>query len=130
MDLRIFDVEHGACALLACDDNTRIMIDCGHNSSSGWRPGTHLKSEGITSIEMLAITNYDEDHVSGIADLFDNVSIKSLLRNRSVSGTVLRQLKTEDGMGSGIDRLVTEIENTYTGGAPNPAPGYQGLEWS
>jgi beta-lactamase superfamily II metal-dependent hydrolase len=127
MDLKIFDVEHGACALLTCDDDTRIMIDCGHNASTEWRPGTHLISQGITSIELLAVTNYDEDHVSGIADLMDNVNVKSILRNKSVSGAVLRQLKTEDGMGSGIDRLVSEIENTYTGGAPSPAPGYQGL---
>ncbi len=129
MDLKIFDVEHGACALLTCDDNTRIMIDCGHNGSTGWRPGSHLRAEGIGAIEMLAVTNYDEDHVSGITDLLDNVNVKSLVRNQSVSTAVLKQLKTEDGMGPGIDRLVQMID-AFTGGPLNPAPGFSGLAWS
>ena len=78
---------------------------------------------------MLAVTNYDEDHASGIADLLDKVSVRSLMRNQSVSTAVLKQLKTEDGMGPGIDRLVQMID-AYTGGPLSPAPGFQGLEWS
>lgn len=35
MELKIFDVEHGACALLTCDNGSRLMIDCGHNGDTG-----------------------------------------------------------------------------------------------
>lgn len=42
MQLQIFDVEHGACALLTADNGTRLMIDCGHNATTGWRPGSYL----------------------------------------------------------------------------------------
>lgn len=38
MELKVFDVEHGACALLSCDNGARLMIDCGHNST------THLRA--------------------------------------------------------------------------------------
>lgn len=129
MQLQIFDVEHGACSLLTADNNARLMIDCGHNASTGWKPGTYLRQQGIQQLEMLAITNYDEDHASASADLFDNVRVSWLLRNKSVSGCGIKTLKTEEGMGPGIERLVREID-TYTSGptAVLPEPFFQGLE--
>src|SRR4051794_32540635 len=99
MRLQIFDVEHGACALVTADDNTLLMIDCGHNGITGWKPGTYLRQQGITRLEMLAITNYDEDHASGAIDLFDNVFVGWLLRNQSVSGSTIRMVKRDQGMG-------------------------------
>ncbi len=128
MDLKIFDVEHGACALLTCDNNSRLMVDCGHNATTGWKPGAYLKGVGISTLEMLAITNYDEDHVSGIADLCDEVDIRWLWRNRSVSASDLHKLKSEDGMGDGIERLAYEIAHVFTGDRTSPQPTFQGLE--
>ncbi len=58
---------------------------------------------------MLAVTNYDEDHVSGANDLFDRIDIGWLWRNKSVSAAQIKWLKSEDGMGQGIERLVEEI---------------------
>lgn len=128
MRLQIFDVEHGACALVTCDDNTRLMIDCGHNGETGWRPGTYLREQGISTIEMLGVTNYDEDHVSGIADLCSEVHVGWLWRNKSVSTATLRDLKSEDGMGSGIERLCHEIDHTFTGdGVATQQPAFAGL---
>lgn len=124
MMLQIFDVEHGACALLTCDNDTRIMIDCGHNGSSGWFPGSHLKRYGVDHLEMLVVTNYDEDHVSGIENLRSSVSIGFLLRNRSVTADTLKKLKSEDGMGPGIDNLC-EMIGAYSGTAEPPF--FQGL---
>jgi beta-lactamase superfamily II metal-dependent hydrolase len=128
IDLKIFDVEHGACSLLTADNGTRLMIDCGHNGDTGWRPGTYLREHGISQLEMLAITNYDEDHASGSANLFDNVNVQWLWRNKSVSTAVLRSLKSEDGMGGGIDRLVQAIDYTFTGDGSSPQPVFGGVE--
>lgn len=130
MDLKIFDVEHGACALLTCDDDTRLMIDAGHNGASQWRPGTYLKAEGITSLDVLAITNYDEDHVSGLPNLLEHVDVRLLWRNRSVTGNQIKRLKTEDGMGVGIELLVDQINNVYTVASPGPPPTFEGLSRS
>lgn len=116
MRLEIFDVEHGACALLTEDSGRHLMIDCGHNASTGWMPGTALRRRGVTSVEMLAITNYDEDHASGAPNLFDNVSVQWVLRNPSVSPDTIQLLKTEDGMGAGIERLVHELRRYGSGG--------------
>jgi beta-lactamase superfamily II metal-dependent hydrolase len=126
MDLEIFDVEHGACALLTCDNGTRLMIDCGNNASSGWYPGTYLKQQGVSQLEGLAITNYDEDHVSGIANLFSNVFVRMLYRNASVTAERIHQLKSDTGVGQGILFLTERIKNTFTAAAPEIV--FQGLE--
>ena len=118
MIVEVFDVEHGACALITTSNGRRIMIDCGHNATTGWKPGTFLARAGITRLDKLFITNYDEDHVSGYSDLVTKVGIDVLGRNPSVQPGTIRYLKTEDGMGSGIDTLIRSIEGTFTGGPP------------
>jgi beta-lactamase superfamily II metal-dependent hydrolase len=118
MILEIFDVEHGACALVTTSNCRRLLIDSGHNATTGWRPGTFLVRAGITRLDRLFITNYDEDHVSGYPDLLANVVVDVLVRNPSVQPNAIRHLKTEDGMGSGIDMLVRSIEGLFTGGPP------------
>lgn len=110
MKLHVFDVEHGACAMLTDDNNKRVLIDCGHNGSTGWYPGAGLIAAGIDRIEGLFVTNYDEDHVSGIVDLFGKVHVPRITRNMSVAPSLIRHLKSEDGMGKGIDFLVATLE--------------------
>ncbi len=128
MQLQIFDVEHGACALLTADNGTRLMIDCGHNASTGWKPGTYLRQRGITHLDMLAVTNYDEDHVSGANNLFDQIEVGWLCRNPSVSAAQIQTLKSEDGMGPGIARLVGEIQSRFSGPSiSSPGPAFNGL---
>src|SRR6185503_3119225 len=97
--LQIFNVELGACALLTLDNGMRLMIDAGHNATSGWKPGNYLRGLGVNAIDMLAITNYDEDHVSGLPNLLQQVHIQHLLRNPTVGALDLRLLKSETGMG-------------------------------
>jgi len=119
MRLIIFNVEHGACALITTANNRRIMIDVGHNSSTQWYPGNYLSQQGITQLDKLCVTNYDEDHVSGLPNLLShNINISVLVRNVSVSAQNICSLKTEDGMGTGIAKLVG-ILPTYVGGAPS-----------
>src|SRR5829696_3737686 len=64
----------------------------------------------------LYITNFDEDHASGYPHLADNIAIGSLFRNPTVPPGVIRHLKSEDGMGKGIQRLVWSMENVFLGG--------------
>lgn len=118
MLLEIFDIEHGACALITTSNDKRVMIDCGHNAATNWRPGSHLARFGITSLDRLYVTNFDEDHVSGFPNLTDYVHIGALYRNPSVAPSTIRCLKKTDGMGVGIERLVLFMEHVFTGGPP------------
>jgi beta-lactamase superfamily II metal-dependent hydrolase len=117
MIVEIFDVEHGACALVTTSNNRRVLIDAGHNATTGWRPGTGLRRRGITFIDRLYVTNFDEDHVSGYPNLIDNISVGALFGNPTVRPATIRYLKSEDGMRNGIERLIWTMENYFTGGA-------------
>ncbi len=112
--LQVFDVEHGGCALLTTPAGLggfrRVLIDCGHNASQCWYPGQHLRGLGVTFLEQLVVTNYDEDHVSGYPDLLaQGVYVDWIARNTTVSPETIRLLKSEDGMGKGIDTLVRSL---------------------
>lgn len=129
--LQVFDVEHGACALFTVPDVgggfKRLMIDCGHNSTTGYRPGDHLRRLNVGYLDQLVITNYDEDHVSGFPNLQQRgIDIGWILRNPTVSPHTIQKLKTEDGMGNGIAALVGAL----SGYAPAPAsapPSFRGV---
>jgi len=127
MELKIFNVEHGACALITCDNGNRFMIDCGHNGTTNWRPGSHLRALGVAVLQQLVITNYDEDHVSGLPDLLNNVYVEWLLRNPTVGAADLFALKSEDGMGVGIQALSGIIPSFRP--SSNPEPTFPGLNW-
>jgi beta-lactamase superfamily II metal-dependent hydrolase len=99
MVLRIFDVEHGACAIIAGPNNSLAMIDCGHNSTTGWRPSSYLKNElKAQSLNYLLITNVDQDHISDLATLIDSgIAIGHLMSNTLVSPQTMRIIKEMGG---------------------------------
>lgn len=115
MQLEIFNVEHGACALVHTSNGKLAMIDCGHNATTGWMPGDLLARRNVTTLDRLFVTNYDEDHVSGYRNLKHRVFVNILTRNSRVSPATIRQLKSEDGMGLGIEALLQDVSGTFTG---------------
>lgn len=121
MRLEIFNVEHGACALITTSNGKHVMIDSGHNASTKWYPGNAMLGRGVSSLDRLFVTNYDEDHVSGLPNLLASVHVRLLTRNWKVQPATIRHLKSEDGMGYGIERLVDAIEHVFTGGPPAPS---------
>ena len=125
--MTIFDVEHGSCALLTCDNGTRMMIDCGHNATTGWTPGKHLQSQLASKLDMLMVTNYDEDHVSGFRDLDSRIYIDWMVRNTSVTGLDMYVLKSESGIGTSMAHLANRVSNFIS--SNNPQPVFLGVTW-
>ncbi|MGX5851037.1 ComEC/Rec2 family competence protein [Mesorhizobium sp. PL10] len=113
MDLRIFDVEHGQCSHIVTDSGRHVLIDAGHNSSTNWRPSAFLPRQGITRIDKLIISNFDEDHASDLHNLVNAVGIGTLVKNPSVSAEQLRYVKDIGGIGRGIDALA-KMMTRYT----------------
>lgn len=111
MELIIWDVEHGACAMLwpttAGRAGALAMIDSGHNATERWYPGDHIRHVmGRDRLDYFINTNADQDHVSGLDSLWRaGVKIGALSRNRSISGPDLRRLKAAGG-----DRLTDDLE--------------------
>ena len=126
MKIQIFDVEHGGCALVTTDTGAHILIDVGHNSTTNWRPSGYLRSLGVSQLEQLVITNYDEDHASDLANVQDVVSIAALISNPSVSASDLRRLKRHGGIGNGIAALA-DLKGRYTAPVSGPGPDFGSL---
>ncbi len=103
------------------------MIDCGHNVTTEWKPGNYLASLGVMRLDMLAITNYDEDHVSGLPNLVSRVHIDWLLRNPTVSTQAIALLKARNGIGAGIELLGNMIAGLVV--TQTPEPNFAGVIW-
>ena len=93
--IRIFDVEHGACAIVGADAPTIAMIDCGHNETTGWRPSDFLRTRlGRAHVDYLLITNVDQDHISDLDNMTrSGISVGVLISNTLVAPEVLRRIK-------------------------------------
>jgi len=132
--LQIFNVDHGACALLSMPGNRRILIDCGHSADLNgkpWYPGAHLANLGVSFIDLLICTNYDEDHASGVPSLVDqNIAVGSILGNPTVPPEAIAYLKSEDGMGNGIAVLVNSLTDRQQRGVAQVVPEIPNVQLS
>lgn len=132
--LQIFDVDHGQCALLTLPSligPRRVLIDCGHATNfegAPWYPGQHLRALGVDYVDLLICTNYDEDHASGFPDLEQRgVGVGCILGNPSVSPETIVHLKTEDGMGRGIEAIASALAARRNIGWMQVPPDIPGL---
>ena len=73
------DVGQGQCLLLNCGGFS-AMIDCGgsYDTDAGTAAISVLHSGGVTMLDAVVVTHYDEDHVNGIPFVLDRISVKRL----------------------------------------------------
>lgn len=128
--LEIFDVEHGQCALLTDNDGRRIMIDCGHNSTTGWYPGDQLRARGVNYLDLLVVTNYDQDHISGFPNLASQIVIGNIARNPSITPHEIYGLKTEDGIASPAMTNFLSTLLTFNSPGTGIAPQFCNVSWN
>lgn len=123
--LEIFDVAHGQCSMLTSDAGAHLLIDCGHNGATGWRPSDMLTRRGIGWIDELIITNSDEDHASDLPNVRQVAGIGILTRNPTIRAADLYHLKASGGMGRGIAALA-DMTDSYDG-TITTWPDYDGM---
>lgn len=105
MRIRVWDVEHGACAMLqhitpgrGGDFGGRLaMIDSG--DSRIWSPSSYIRRDlGRTTLDYLFITNADQDHMSDLRGLSRaGVTVDTLIRNPTYTGASMRAIKLGGG---------------------------------
>jgi beta-lactamase superfamily II metal-dependent hydrolase len=144
MVLRVWDVEHGACAMMHHQLNGQAgrlaLID--HGCTKDWRPSDYIRQQlNRTNLEYLFITNADQDHMSDLKGLEDaGVNVPVRIRNPTYTGQQMAQIKAVSGpltrdatwyvnaCGS-YNQPVTEPFNTNMGGITatlffNPYPRF------
>lgn len=125
MRFTVHNVGHGLCVSLIHENGNVMLWDCGHSDNN--RPSEFLPQLGITVIEELIITNYDEDHISNLPNLSQRLPIRSMIRNKSISSQQLRTLKLIGGPISNAMAFLLNLIDEYIGGPPNPAYEYPGV---
>lgn len=129
MVLRIWNVEHGACAMLHHQVNGHAgrlaMIDSG--CTKDWRPSTFIKQNlGRNNLDYLFITNADQDHMSDLEGLWEEgINVKTLTRNPHPPPDELRKIKAAGGMSKDIERFLS-IHASYNGPVTEPFNEYMG----
>lgn len=114
MEIRIFDVERGFCALVIADNGNVVLVDCGQNQATGFMPSDYLPANGCGGIELFIVSNYDEDHLSDLPRLCQRLPIQIVHRNGSITADQLRTLKLRAGpILPGVESLLNTI-GTYT----------------
>jgi len=72
MEIRVYDVEHGDCILILSAENEAVLVDCGYNRTTGWKPSEALALQGFGSrrkLHHLIITHPDQDHLADLPDV-------------------------------------------------------------
>jgi len=120
MEIRIFNVGHGFCAYIIAANRNVMLIDCGYNKETGFRPSSYLVANRCTGIERFIVSNYDEDHVSDLHNLYRRLPIVMFHRNRSIDADELRRLKLQAGpIRPGMEALL-DMHKTFIHSIPNP----------
>lgn len=73
------NIGQGQC-LLFQSGTASVMVDCGSaNENAGTIAAEHLTAVGENELDLLILTHYDSDHISGTTDLLRQVRVKQLL---------------------------------------------------
>ena len=125
LTLTIHNVGHGSCISLQ-HDQTAMLWDCGREGRKS--PSVFLPDMGVKIIDTLFITNYDEDHISDLADIFRTMTPTRLWRNDSIGAPRLQRLKEEDNneISSAMAEMLRMIY-AYATPAPNFSPYFRPL---
>lgn len=132
MKLEIFNVGHGACAILTADNGKVALFDCGSDDDIGFAPSDHLGANGITQIEQFAISHFDHDHLQDLPQLRQKVSIRSILRNGSCTAAQVTKLKERaDAPPTAAVQAALEMHGSYAAPIVPPLdlPNLQIVGW-
>ncbi len=128
MNIQIFDVEHGNCALITTPNGKHVLVDCGHNETTGFRPSSYLAALGLDGhsrrLTKLIVSNVDQDHISDLTNVYTALRPELLSRNKHIDRSFLNIVKEDitDAMSSYID-----MHETYTAPA---TPDFGGVTFN
>lgn len=130
MRFQILNVGHGFCAYAVADNGNLMLFDCGHNGKDSvvFRPSSYLYHSGFRSIELLFITNYDQDHISDLPQLCHYFDILTLYRNKSIQPIQLRGIKEQSGAISNAMEKLLDMMSMYVAPVASP-PEFPNIEY-
>lgn len=98
--------------MITSPNGRRMMIDCGTNFDRLWWPSIQFMNQ---TIDVLAISNFDEDHVADFLDVKSRCTLLRYQFNNSITADVLAQMKAGTGMREGIQAVHVTLKSFETG---------------
>jgi len=129
LDIIIFDVELGQCIFFYPRNNPEygLMVDCGDTPEFNpvdillaW--GLIYSTDGKFILGNLTLTNYDEDHFSGLPHLREKIGISTTNLPKNISSTELIDIKED--LTESLEQVI-HLKDTYTEPAPYHLPPYE-----
>lgn len=79
LTVTVLDVGQGQCVLLQSGGGA-ALADCGGGGAenAGDTAADRLHNLGRTSLDLLVLSHYDDDHVNGVPELFDRMEVKAV----------------------------------------------------
>jgi len=96
MDLRFYDVEHGDCCLILSQENEAVLVDCGYNSTTGWKPSEGLAKQGFGSrrrLHHLILTHPDQDHLADLPGVIEKLKPVNVWQHPQLTLRTIADLK-------------------------------------
>jgi beta-lactamase superfamily II metal-dependent hydrolase len=96
MDLRFYDVEHGDCCLILSQENEAVLVDCGYNSSTRWKPSEGLAKQGFGSrrrVHHLILTHPDQDHLADLPNVIEKLKPVNVWQHPQLTMRTIADLK-------------------------------------
>lgn len=128
LEMCVFNVGLGQCIFLRPAENNgeySTLIDCG--SSPGFSPADFIKQFlprnewGQPNLKSLVLTNYDEDHFSGVVDLKNKVKIETISFAKNLSSDEIKNSK--DIKTTALTEMLA-LKDGYTGAVSIWNPPY------
>ncbi len=130
MRVRIWDVEHGQCAMVQHVENEvggrLAMIDSG--CTDEWSPSTYIRRDmGRTHLDHLFITNADQDHMSDLNSLLNaGISVGTFYRNPSYTSAEYRAIKQQSGPLTADAQRYSQLLDTHVYPITDPFETHMG----
>ena len=106
----MLDVGQGQC-LYFQDGGYRVVIDCGGDGDrTGELLARRLLSSGDSAVDALILTHYDTDHVGGVAQLLQRVTVKRLFLPDILPEDAAREELTAAALRAGTEIIVVDAE--------------------
>lgn len=124
MQIEIFDVGHGQCAVITAPNGRRMMLDCGQRwgEETFWTPSLHYFRE---TIDLLALLNLDEDHLRDFKGMIEDCNVPWVLTNPTIGAREFAALK-QDGMGPGAKAFAAWLARPK--GLPGGQPDFGAVQ--
>lgn len=116
MEIKIFDVDCGFCALIVADNNHAALIDCGYNERTGFRPSNYIMNSNLLVLEHLIISNLSDDNIADLPylmgkDFQSQFPTKFLIKNPSFHANNLPEIGIRNNARTGRINLLSLISD-------------------